>query len=121
MSEALSAGLDIVRATASGIRELEAAANAALQERGDAKAHRSAMEEKCRLLVALPDKVRKAAKGGDDDPAYVDFLEELKGFAQRAGQALSLESIFYMSALLYPEDYEDGEPNDLEMFVKGYE
>jgi hypothetical protein len=25
--------------------------------------------------------------------------------------------VFYMSALLYPDDYREGEPNDLETFV----
>ena len=42
-------------------------------------------------------------------------------FARRAGMALSLESIFFMGALLYPEDYQDGDRNDLERFLDRFE
>jgi hypothetical protein len=44
--------------------------------------------------------------------------EGLRRFARSAGTALSLNSVFYMSALLYPEDYCEGEPNDLEAFLE---
>ncbi|MDL2272221.1 hypothetical protein LJC23_04225 [Desulfovibrio sp. OttesenSCG-928-I05] len=35
-------------------------------------------------------------------------------YAASAQQAMDLDSPFYMSALLYPEDHRPGEPNDLE-------
>jgi len=44
--------------------------------------------------------------------------EGLKRFADSADNALSLDSVFYMSALLYPEDYHEGEANDLELFAE---
>ena len=106
--------LDMAREAAQTIRQLEAAAMEALG-RGDTALHRENMMEKCDILLDLP---------GNADP-YLDGSDELTGklrkglagFSRKAGQALDLESIFYMSALLYPEDYQEGEVNDLERFL----
>lgn len=40
----------------------------------------------------------------------------LARFTASAENALALDSVFYMSALLFPDEYRDGEPNDLELF-----
>jgi hypothetical protein len=111
--------LDMVRETAQAIRRLEKDALDALHGRNDTNAHRAMMLEKCELLAVLPEHAEPYLKGDD---AVTDSLRQgLKGFARRADMALNLESIFFMSALLYPDDYQDGDPNDLERFLTRYE
>jgi len=111
--------LDIVRETARNIRTLEAEATKALQEDGDKDTHRFKMMEKCELLADMIDHAEPYLKG--DDAVSDRLRRELKDFARRANMALDLESIFFMSALLYPEDYQDGDMNDLERFAARYE
>lgn len=98
------------------IRTLEAEAREALYARNDPEAHREKLLEKTMLIIELPDLV---------DPFYnrtpKDIRAEIeagvKSFSRRASQALELSSIFYMAALLYPEDYREGDQNDLELFI----
>ena len=52
------------------------------------------------------------------DPKLVLLLKnQIGAFSFSAGKALDLGSVFYMKALLYPEDYADGDNNDLENFI----
>lgn len=111
--------LGMVRETAESIRALEKGGWEALHARGDKDAHRAAMLEKCELLADLPEHAEPYLKG--DDEATDRMRRELKDFARRANMALDLESVFFMSALLYPEDYQDGDPNDLERFLARFE
>jgi hypothetical protein len=121
------AALDLVATAARHIRELEAEALGALHGAGDTAAHREGLTRKCLILEALPEEaagVLAAAKDGPQAPDAADvaaFTAGLESFAHRAGQALSLESVFFMGALLYPEDYQEGQPNDLERFLDRFE
>lgn len=112
--------LDLAREAARRIRSLESDAAAALHGAGDTVAHRAALTQKCLELEALPETASSVLTAGEGDgvPAFAAGLED---FARRAGMALSLESIFFMGALLYPEDYADGDPNDLERFLDRFE
>ncbi len=112
--------LEMARKAATRVRELEAAANEALHGRGDAAGHRALMIEKCETLADLPEAVEQAATEADT-PEAEEFLAGLADFARRAGQAMDLGSIFYMTALLYPEDYVAGDKNDLERFLDGFD
>jgi hypothetical protein len=107
--------LGMVRDTAESIRALEKDGWEALHSRGDKDAHRAAMLEKCELLADLPERAGHYLKGGGE--AADQMRRGLKDFARRANMALDLESVFFMSALLYPEDYRDGDLNDLERFL----
>jgi len=115
-----AAALSTATRTARRVRALEAEALAALRERGDVAGHRAALTEKCRLLAALPDEAAAMLP----DPAAPDvraFVAGLEDMASRADMAQSLESVFFMGALLYPEDYREGDPNDLERFLGRFE
>ena len=68
------------------------------------------------LLMELPDLVDPFLEGMVKD-IRAEIETGLKSFARRASQALELSSIFYMSALLYPDDYREGDRNDLELFI----
>lgn len=114
------AALEGVRRTAATIRRLEAEASRALHVDGDKTAHREKLTTKCLLLEALPEETA-GALAGSDAAGVTAFAAGLEDFARRAGMALSLESIFFMGALLYPDAYQDGEPNDLERFLDRFE
>jgi len=90
------------------VRELEKQGQTLLRDQGQ-KAYEDIMRQKATLLAALADDVKKqfGNVGGEQ-------MRRLERFSFNAQTALSIGSVFYMSALLYPEDYEAGEPNDLE-------
>jgi hypothetical protein len=107
--------LRALEAVSRSIRAIEHDALKALEDK-DQGAYREKMREKALVLQNIP-------------RAMAPFLERLEPgqreavasrldrFARSAGTALKLGSVFYMSALLYPEDYRDGDPNDLERFI----
>lgn len=111
-SAALVLALDAART----IRDVEKAALQALHEGNDEASYRAGMLEKCRLLSGLPEAVSDFLMDADGPEAEA-FATGLEDFARKAAQAMSLNSVFYMSALLYPEEYADGDPNDLEAFL----
>jgi hypothetical protein len=111
--------LDMLRETARNIRRLEEEGLEALHVRGDKDTHRFNMMEKCELLADLFDHAEPYLKG--DDPVTERLRAGLKDFSRRANMALDLQSIFFMSALLYPDEYQDGQPNDLERFLLRFE
>ncbi|WP_243310753.1 hypothetical protein [Fundidesulfovibrio agrisoli] len=113
----MTKALKLLGDTAADIRRLEAEAAEALHGRADKTAHRELMLEKCELLADLPENAQDALGAEASTPEGRRLLTGAEGFARRANQALDLESIFYMSALLYPDDYQDGDPNDLERFI----
>jgi hypothetical protein len=107
--------LDRLEECAARTRRIEEEALKSL-ERGAHEAYRGAMRRKAELLLALPGEARPLLEGFAPH-ARRDILERLEGFAKSAGTALSLNSTFYMSALLYPENHRKGEPNNLEVFL----
>ncbi|WP_243438381.1 hypothetical protein [Fundidesulfovibrio soli] len=116
----MTKALKLLGDAAADIRRLEAEAAEALHGRGDKTAHREMMLEKCELLADLPENALDALGAEAATPEGRRLLTGAEGFARRANQALDLESIFYMSALLYPDDYQDGDPNDLERFIANF-
>ena len=85
-------------------------------ERKNVQNYRDGMRRKAELLVGLPKASIPLLHGLPEDAAQA-IREGLWRFAGNASNALSLDSVFYMSALLYPEEYREGEPNDLEVFL----
>lgn len=96
------------------VADLEARGKALIAS-GDGEGYRTAMREKAELLASLDIEGRAHLAGLPEDlrdPAR----EGLRHFAASAANALSMDSTFYMSALLFPEDHRTDEPNDLERF-----
>jgi hypothetical protein len=108
--------IDMLRGVAEKIRSLEAEAQRALLTNDDAVTHRKKLQEKTMLLIDLPDMMEPLL---DEAPAAAarEIRAGVNNFARRAGQAMGLSSIFYMSALLYPDDYKEGDRNDLEKYI----
>lgn len=103
---------------ASKIRDLEQRAEACLQT-GDTKGYKQMLWNKAEVLEGLSSDLGHLAQEelGNNPGQLEEVQSRLQSFAQRAAQALGLESIFFMRMLLYPEDYTPGQPNDLERFI----
>ncbi len=99
------------------VRRLEAEADKALQGDGGQGAYGAKMRDKAMLLAALPNDVAPLLKALDPDDAE-DIRQRLNAFAASASRSLEIGSVFYMYALLYPEDHKPGELNDLERFTE---
>ena len=107
----------VLEAAASRIRAIEAKAREALFEKDDKASYLELLGNKMMVVIGLPDEVEHLLVNVDPDRVRA-IRKALTGMARRAGQALELESPFYMSLLLYPDDYRDGDPNELELFAR---
>ncbi|MGA7877440.1 MAG: hypothetical protein WCA08_17400 [Desulfoferrobacter sp.] len=106
-----------MQSSAAKIRLLETEAQEALFERNDNAAYERKLREKTLLLLDLPETLHPLLEGVKTDEAD-KIRSRIAGFSRRAEPALELSSTFYMSALLYPEDYKPGEMNDLEKLIE---
>ena len=102
---------------ASALNSLEAQAMDQLHGKNNEAAYRDLMKQRAELLRSLPEKAAALPPALRNTPEYPGMLEALEGFAQGAANALSIGSVFYMSALLYPDDHQPGDPNNLERLI----
>ena len=111
----MKTALSWLKARAEEIRRIEGEALAALAD-GNSQSYREGMRHKAEVLAALPKDALPCLTGLASAQQDI-ILQGLWRFASNAGNALALDSVFYMSALLYPEDYREGQANDLEAFI----
>ncbi len=108
--------LNFLRESIRQVRDLENAAHDLLHNAGDDAGYRAAMQRKARLLAGLP-----AAAAPFLDSVGMErrpmIEHRLDMFSQSARRSLDIGSVFYMSALLYPDDHKPGEPNALESWL----
>ena len=95
---------------------LEKMAERALQKDKDTHQYHALMRQKAAFLVELPAEATKRASGLPEDIASL-ALSSLEQFAQNASRALELDSVFYMYALLYPDNHVKGQPNNLDLLA----
>lgn len=115
-ADAIANLADFLDDKARQVKAIEAEAEAVIHGKGDQAGYQAKMREKAELLSALAKdaaKLVKALKPGLADAAD----ERLSGFSQNAAMALQVGSVFFMSALLYPDEHTPGEPNNLELFA----
>ena len=93
---------------------LEKEAAAALHA-DDPEEYRRIMLEKALLLAALYEDAMPLLSSLPCEHART-ASDRLQRFSDSAARSLELESVFYMAALLFPEDHAEGKPNDLEQF-----
>lgn len=79
--------------------------------------YRNCMLEKAKLLASL-DSQAQSFISSLPAAQQAPVANRLQAFSANASNALSLNSVFYMSALLYPDDYVQGNPNDLTLFTQ---
>lgn len=102
--------------TANTVRRLEKEGDAVLDTEGQ-HAFQVKLEEKAEILAALGEKAWKFTKDIDGDLGH-EITQKLEQFSMSASAALRIGSVFFMTALLYPENHKPGEPNDLDTFVE---
>ncbi len=96
--------------------EAEAIIHGAGDQPGDQAGYQAKMRRKAELLAALADEAEALAEALPV-PLAEAAAETLGGFSANAANSLRIGSVFYMSALLYPDDHKPGEPNNLERFA----
>ena len=101
------------------VLDKEAEAKACLAKADYADAYKDLMVAKAELVRQLPQAFQQEFPG--KDPAvravWVEIVERLRDFAASAENSLAIGSPFYMSALLYPDEHQPGEPNNLELLI----
>ena len=87
---------------------------------GDTPGHNALMRRKAEMLAALAEDAKPllAALPGE---ARFNMALALEKFSAGARMALQLNSVFYMSALLYPDDHKKGEPDNLTLCIERME
>ncbi len=101
---ALTAAIAWLRARHADIMTTEREA-LALMEAGDIPGYTAKMRAKAESLAAL----------AKDAAPRLDALPE--PLRDRLAAALRLDSVFFMSALLYPDEHKPGEPDNLALFI----
>ena len=98
------------------VRECERLAGTALYDNNNESAYRDLMKQKATLLASLAENAAPflRALSGQEKQRVQDSLDM---FSKNAQTALRLDSVFYMSALLYPDNHQKGEPDNLEQFI----
>lgn len=74
--------------------------------------YRQKMRQKAEKLACLYDQCAAFA-----NPASGEAAARIRAFSANAGTALDLDSVFYMSALLYPDDHKPGQPDNLAALI----
>lgn len=87
-----------------------------LLQSGDKKGYRGKMLEKAELLESML-KESSPLIMAIPQPERSKIEEKVAGFSQSAAMSIQLNSPFYMSALLYPDDHKAGEPDNLIKFI----
>lgn len=103
---------DLLDQVAKDVREIEALGRKALYEDNDDDAYRDLMRRKAMKLSGLAGEAEVLTKS-----VKAEVAERIERFSLSAAQSLAVGSVFFMSALLYPDNYKEGEPNDLESFA----
>lgn len=115
----LEALVDFLQARHKEIATIEQEAHAALYDRHDEAAYRDLMQKRALAIVALGDFDEEAEALFANAPRRAADLvrAKLSRFASGARMSLEIGSVFYMSALLYPDEHQQGEPDNLERLV----
>lgn len=116
----MHAFLNFLREQVRHLAEIEALAHKLLHEAGDDAGYRKAMQEKASWLANLATNARPYLEALPLE-AQPMLEHRLHMFAQSAQRSLDIGSVFYMSALLYPEDHQPGQPNTLELWLADLE
>lgn len=107
---------DWLDSEAAEVRALEKRAYSALYDDKDEPVYRELMRMKAVRLADLAANSTSYLQNIDEHD-HGTISGRIERFSASASKSLEIGSIFFMSALLYPEGYSDGENNDLENFA----
>lgn len=101
----------------SRILSLETEAKNALYQNNDEPSYRSLMAKRAQCISVLREECAPLLAALADTEIRDNVEDELNRFSAGGKNALRIGSIFYMSALLYPDDHQDGDPDNLERLI----
>ena len=87
---------------------------------GDTPGHNEHMRLKAELLAAMAEDAKPQLEPLPGETRF-NYALALEGFSASARMSLRLNSIFYMSALLYPDDHKPGQPDNLILCIEHME
>ena len=87
---------------------------------GDTPGHNELMRRKAELLAAMAEDAKPLLEPLPGEARF-NYALALEGFSASARMSLRLNSIFYMSALLYPDDHKPGKPDNLTLCTDSME
>lgn len=76
------------------------------------------MAQKAQTLASLPIEIKKYSMSALDEKAKLFLTQKINQFSSSAKNAQHFKSTWYMSQLLFDEDYKDGEPNNFDLFFE---
>lgn len=115
-NQALLDLIEFLEKTNAEVKRLEAEGDAKLQTEGQV-AFQERLEKKAEILAALGEKAWKLTQKVEGELGD-SIAQRLEQFSMSASTALRIGSVFFMTALLYPENHAPGEPNDLEVYIE---
>ena len=101
----------VIQAEAKALQYLDA---------GDAPSHNACMRQKAELLSTMAEDAKPMLEFLPGELRF-NLAMALEKFSSSARMALRLSSIFYMGALLYPDDHKKGEPDNLVLCIERIE
>ena len=87
---------------------------------GDTPGHNELMRRKAELLAAMAEDAKPLLEPLPGEARF-NYALALEGFSASARMSLRLNSVFYMSALLYPDDHKPGQPDNLTLCTDSME
>ncbi len=112
--------LEFCKEVAESIHMYEQDAKKALGEE-NTKLYIDLMRKKALLLASLASEMASKSMKNLPANAQVLVMKKLPAFSQSAQTAIELDSVWYMSQLLFDEDYKEGEPNNFDLFIQELE
>lgn len=107
---------DFLDAQARAVKAMETQAEKIIRDTGDQPGYEKTMRQKAQLLATLADDAAPLVRALPA-PLKDAASQSLRDFSANASNALRIGSVFYMSALLYPDEHKPGEPSNLERFA----
>lgn len=99
------------------IKNREADALACLYDEKDEIAYRQLMMERAEFIATLDVETRELVQALPES-IRDDIAATVRRFAEGARNALRIDSVFYMSALLYPDEHKKGEPDNMDLLIR---
>ncbi|MCR5812996.1 MAG: hypothetical protein K6G15_00695 [Desulfovibrio sp.] len=87
---------------------------------GDNAGYSQHMHRKAELLASLANDANDVLRSLPEELAK-EIGKKLSRFSHSAAYGLKLDSLFYMSALLYRDDHKEGEPDNLLVYLQDLE
>ncbi len=109
--------LKFLEDTAENLRNLESKASDNLYTLGDEEAYKHLQFQKTDVLIDLPNRAQKLLEPLEPELQSL-VTKGLRAFADEAARAKRVNSVFYMSVLLYPDEVENSSPQAFDLFVE---